>query len=77
MLVDYDVFIIDTIGIPYKFTAMQILPTLEAVLEIWVHYIRTCNLWRPNSMGPNYSHFAEATALVKLEAVSLLVTPNN
>jgi hypothetical protein len=70
MLVDYDVFIIDTINIPYKYLCRHCLARW-AVLEILsTQYIRTCNLGVP-IMGPNYSHFAEATVSKTRGCISL------
>jgi 3-deoxy-D-manno-octulosonic-acid transferase len=50
-----------------KFTAMQILPTLRRFWKLWVHNILEPATFGVPIIGPNYSHFAEATVLVKLE----------
>jgi 3-deoxy-D-manno-octulosonic-acid transferase len=66
-LADFDVFIIDSIGILTKSIVMLTLLMSEEVLESGVH-----NLLEPATFGvqivyrPYYSHFAEATALVNM-----------
>jgi len=68
-LAEYDVFIIDTIGILTKIYSYADIayvgggfgnPGVHNVLEPATYGI-------PIVIGPNYSHFAEATALVNLE----------
>jgi len=68
-LADYDVFIIDTIGILTKIYSYADLvyvgggfgnPGVHNVLE-------PATFGVPIIIGPNYSHFPEATALVKME----------
>ena len=66
---DYDVFIIDTIGILTKIYSYADIayvgggfgnPGVHNILEPATYGV-------PIIIGPNYSHFAEATALVNLE----------
>jgi 3-deoxy-D-manno-octulosonic-acid transferase len=68
-LADYDVFVIDTIGILTKIYSYADLvyvgggfgnPGVHNILE-------PATFGVPIIIGPNYSHFAEATALVKME----------
>jgi 3-deoxy-D-manno-octulosonic-acid transferase len=68
-LADYDVFIIDTIGILTKIYSYANLvyvgggfgnPGVHNILE-------PATFGVPIVIGPNYNHFAEATALVKME----------
>jgi 3-deoxy-D-manno-octulosonic-acid transferase len=68
-LADYDVFIIDTIGILTKIYSYADIvyvgggfgnPGVHNILEPATYGV-------PIVIGPNYSHFAEATALVKME----------
>lgn len=68
-LADYDVFIIDTIGILTKIYSYSDIvyvgggfgnPGVHNILEPATYGV-------PIVIGPNYSHFAEATALVKME----------
>ena len=68
-LADYDVFIIDTIGILTKIYSYADIayvgggfgnPGVHNILEPATYGV-------PIVIGPNYSHFAEATALVNLE----------
>lgn len=68
-LTDYDVFIIDTIGILTKIYSYADIvyvgggfgnPGVHNILEPATYGV-------PIVIGPNYSHFAEATALVKME----------
>ena len=68
-LTDYDVFIIDTIGILTKIYSYADIvyvgggfgnPGVHNILEPAIYGV-------PIVIGPNYSHFAEATALVKME----------
>ena len=68
-LAEYDVFIIDTIGILTKIYSYADIayvgggfgnPGVHNILEPATYGI-------PIVIGPNYSHFAEATALVNLE----------
>jgi 3-deoxy-D-manno-octulosonic-acid transferase len=68
-LADYDVFIIDTIGILTKIYSYADIvyvgggfgnPGVHNILEPAIYGV-------PIVIGPNYSHFAEATALVKME----------
>ncbi|MBP2284178.1 3-deoxy-D-manno-octulosonic-acid transferase [Flavobacterium sp. CG_23.5] len=68
-LADYDVFIIDTVGILTKIYSYADIayvgggfgnPGVHNILEPATYGV-------PIIMGPNYSHFAEATALVNLE----------
>jgi 3-deoxy-D-manno-octulosonic-acid transferase len=69
MLVDYDVFIIDTIGILTKiYSYADIAYVGGGFGNPGVHNIlEPATFGVPILIGPNYSHFAEATALVKLE----------
>jgi 3-deoxy-D-manno-octulosonic-acid transferase len=68
-LADYDVFVIDTIGILTKIYSYANLvyvgggfgnPGVHNILE-------PATFGVPIVIGPNYNHFAEATALVKME----------
>lgn len=68
-LADYDVFVIDTIGILTKIYSYADLvyvgggfgnPGVHNILE-------PATFGVPIVIGPNYNHFAEATALVKME----------
>ncbi|OAB28034.1 3-deoxy-D-manno-octulosonic-acid transferase [Flavobacterium fryxellicola] len=73
-LADFDVFIIDTIGILTKIYSYADIayvgggfgnPGVHNVLE-------PATFGVPIVIGPNYSHFAEATALVNIEACMVI-----
>lgn len=68
-LADYDVFIIDTIGILTKiYSYADIVYVGGGFGNPGVHNIlEPATFGIPIVIGPNYSHFAEATALVKME----------
>jgi 3-deoxy-D-manno-octulosonic-acid transferase len=68
-LADYDVFIIDTIGILTKiYSYADIVYVGGGFGNPGVHNIlEPATFGVPILIGPNYSHFAEATALVKME----------
>jgi 3-deoxy-D-manno-octulosonic-acid transferase len=68
-LTDYDVFIIDTIGILTKiYSYADIVYVGGGFGNPGVHNIlEPATFGIPIVIGPNYSHFAEATALVKME----------
>jgi 3-deoxy-D-manno-octulosonic-acid transferase len=68
-LADYDVFIIDTIGILTKiYSYADIVYVGGGFGNPGVHNIlEPATFGVPILIGPNYIHFAEATALVKME----------
>lgn len=68
-LAEYDVFIIDTIGILTKiYSYADIAYVGGGFGNPGVHNIlEPATFGIPIVIGPNYSHFAEATALVKME----------
>ncbi len=68
-LADYDVFIIDTIGILTKiYSYADIVYVGGGFGNPGVHNIlEPATFGVPIIIGPNYSHFVEATALVKME----------
>lgn len=68
-LADFDVFIIDTIGILTKiYSYADIVYVGGGFGNPGVHNIlEPATFGVPIIIGPNYSHFAEATALVKME----------
>ena len=68
-LADYDVFIIDTIGILTKiYSYADIAYVGGGFGNPGVHNIlEPATFGLPVIIGPNYSHFAEATALVQME----------
>ena len=68
-LADYDVFIIDTIGILTKiYSYADIVYVGGGFGNPGVHNIlEPATFGVPIVIGPNYSHFVEATALVKME----------
>ena len=68
-LADYDVFIIDTIGILTKiYSYADIAYVGGGFGNPGVHNIlEPATFGVPIIIGPNYSHFAEATALVQME----------
>lgn len=68
-LADYDVFIVDTIGILTKiYSYADIAYVGGGFGNPGVHNIlEPATFGIPIVIGPNYSHFAEATALVNLE----------
>ena len=69
VLADYQVFIIDTIGILTKiYSYANVAYVGGGFGNPGVHNIlEPATFGIPIVIGPNYSHFAEATALVKLE----------
>lgn len=81
-LADYDVFIIDTIGILTKiYSYADIAYVGGGFGNPGVHNIlEPATFGIPVVIGPNYSHFAEATALINLEgciSISNLYELNN
>jgi 3-deoxy-D-manno-octulosonic-acid transferase len=68
-LADYDVFVIDTIGILTKiYSYAELVYVGGGFGNPGVHNIlEPATFGVPIIIGPNYSHFAEATALVKME----------
>ncbi|SEF70411.1 3-deoxy-D-manno-octulosonic-acid transferase [Flavobacterium urumqiense] len=68
-LADYDIFIIDTIGILTKiYSYADIAYVGGGFGNLGVHNIlEPATFGVPIVIGPNYSHFAEATALINLE----------
>ena len=73
-LAEYDVFIIDTIGILTKiYSYADIAYVGGGFGKSGVHNIlEPATFGVPIIIGPNYSNFAEATALVKLEGCSTI-----
>ena len=69
-LADFDVFIIDTIGILTKiYSYADIAYVGGGFGNSGVHnLLEPATFGVPILIGPNYSHFAEATALVNMEA---------
>ena len=69
-LVDFDVFIIDTIGILTKiYSYADIVYVGGGFGNPGVHnLLEPATFGVPILIGPNFSHFAEATALVNMEA---------
>lgn len=68
-LADYDVFIIDTVGILTKIYSVADIAYIGGGFgNPGVHNIlEPATFGVPIVIGPNYSHFAEATALVNME----------
>lgn len=77
-LQDFDVFIIDTIGILTKiYSYADIAYVGGGFGNPGVHNIlEPATFGVPIVIGPNYSHFAEATALVNLEGCISITTPS-
>ena len=73
-LADYDVFIIDTIGILTKiYSYADIAYVGGGFGNPGVHNIlEPATFGVPIVIGPNYSHFAEATALVNMEGCDVV-----
>ena len=73
-LADFDVFIIDTIGILTKiYSYADIAYVGGGFGNPGVHNIlEPATFGVPIVIGPNYSHFAEATALVNMEGCSVI-----
>lgn len=73
-LADFDVFIIDTIGILTKvYSYADIAYVGGGFGNPGVHnLLEPATFGVPIVIGPNYSHFAEATALVKMEGCSVI-----
>ncbi|MGL2966652.1 3-deoxy-D-manno-octulosonic acid transferase [Flavobacterium sp. XGLA_31] len=78
-LADYQVFIIDTIGILTKiYSYADIAYVGGGFGNPGVHNIlEPATFGIPIVVGPNYSHFAEATALVNLEGCVSVSTQND
>lgn len=76
-LADYDVFIIDTIGILTKiYSEAGIAYVGGGFGNPGVHNIlEPATFGVPIVIGPNYSHFAEAAALVNMEGCISITTP--
>ncbi len=77
-LADFDVFIIDTIGILTKiYSYADIAYVGGGFGNPGVHNIlEPATFGVPIIIGPNYSHFAEATALVNIEGCISISTQN-
>jgi 3-deoxy-D-manno-octulosonic-acid transferase len=77
-LAEFRVFIIDTIGILTKiYSYADIAYVGGGFGNPGVHNIlEPATFGIPIVVGPNYSHFAEATALVNLEGCIAIATPN-
>lgn len=77
-LADFDVFIIDTIGILTKiYSYADIAYVGGGFGNPGVHNIlEPATFGVPIVIGPNYSHFAEATALVNMEGCSVIKNEN-
>ena len=77
-LADFDVFIIDTIGILTKiYSYADIAYVGGGYGNPGVHNIlEPATFGVPIIIGPNYSHFAEATALVNIEGCISISTQN-
>ena len=77
-LADFDVFIIDTIGILTKiYSYADIAYVGGGFGNPGVHNIlEPATFGVPIVIGPNYSHFAEATALVNMEGCVSISTQN-
>ena len=77
-LSDFDVFIIDTIGILTKiYSYADIAYVGGGFGNPGVHNIlEPATFGLPIVIGPNYSHFAEATALVHQEGCISIKNPN-
>jgi 3-deoxy-D-manno-octulosonic-acid transferase len=77
-LKEYDVFIIDTIGILTKvYSYADIAYVGGGYGNPGVHNIlEPATFGIPIVVGPNYSHFAEATALVNMEGCVSISNPN-
>jgi len=75
---DYDVFIIDTIGILTKiYSEADVAYVGGGFGNPGVHNIlEPATFGVPIVIGPNYSHFAEATALVNMEGCVSIATPS-
>jgi 3-deoxy-D-manno-octulosonic-acid transferase len=75
-LADYQVFIIDTIGILTKIYSYADLAYVGGGFgQPGVHnLLEPATFGIPIVLGPNYSHFAEATALVQLEGCISIAT---
>ena len=73
-LADFDVFIIDTIGILTKiYSYADIAYVGGGFGNPGVHnLLEPATFGVPIVIGPNYSHFAEATALVNMEGCSVI-----
>ena len=73
-LADFDVFIIDTIGILTKiYSYADIAYVGGGFGNSGVHnLLEPATFGVPILIGPNYSHFAEATALVNMEACTTI-----
>ena len=78
-LTDYDVFIIDTIGILTKiYSYADIAYVGGGFGNPGVHNIlEPATFGVPIVIGPNYSHFAEATALVNMEGCTVINNPED
>jgi 3-deoxy-D-manno-octulosonic-acid transferase len=76
-LADFDVFIIDTIGILTKiYSEADIAYVGGGFGNPGVHnLLEPATFGVPIVIGPNYSHFAEATALVNMEGCVSISTP--
>jgi 3-deoxy-D-manno-octulosonic-acid transferase len=76
---DYDIFIIDTIGILTKiYSYADIAYVGGGFGNPGVHNIlEPATFGIPIVVGPNYSHFAEATALVNMEGCISITTQND
>ncbi len=76
-LADYQVFIIDTIGILTKIYSYADLAYVGGGFgQPGVHnLLEPATFGIPIVLGPNYSHFAEATALVQLEGCISIKNP--
>jgi 3-deoxy-D-manno-octulosonic-acid transferase len=77
-LADYDVFLIDTIGILTKiYSYADIAYVGGGFGNTGVHNIlEPATFGVPIVIGPHYSHFAEATALVNMEGCVSISTQN-
>ena len=78
-LADYDVFIIDTIGILTKiYSYADIAYVGGGFGNPGVHnLLEPATFGVPIVIGPNYSHFAEATALVNMEGCTVINNPED